>query len=97
MAEVPDHLVPRDGLTNSTIRFEGMYSHPNSGHATFSFKMRGEQGDDIGVYNIIVAPNADGSVDQMIDVAHREMIDVLRQWIFELNILKGARERAAAR
>lgn len=97
MTEVPDHLAPRDGLTNSTIRFEGMYSHPNSGHATMSFRMRDENGDDVGVYNIVIPPNDDGSVDQMIALAHRQMIDVLRQWVYELDILKAAREKSAAR
>ncbi|MEG3145875.1 hypothetical protein U1839_14535 [Sphingomonas sp. RT2P30] len=97
MPEVPEHLVPTDGLTNSFIRFGGLDTTPDSGFANMRFDIYDEQGGYLATFNIPIAPNERGSVDMMIADAHREMTNVLRQWIYEVDTLRMAYEKPAAR
>lgn len=84
MADIADHLVPRDGLTNSYLKFTKLLAAPKGGGATIVFTLYDEDQIEIGEFDIAVAPRrgGKGTVDEMIARAHRKMTDVLRQWIY---------------
>lgn len=82
MVDVPEHLAPRDGLTNATIRFAGLDADGSS--ARVRFEMLDHNKYVIGELVVPVGPV--GSVDQMISIAHQGAINILRQWIHVLEI-----------
>ena len=93
MAEVPDHLVPTDGLTKSMIEYAGFDVDRTTGGASHRFNMRDEEGDRVGTFTVYTRPTAEGSVDQMVAEAHRKMVNVLRQWLHVTDDLRKLYER----
>lgn len=88
MAEVPDYLVPTDGLTNSNIALAGIDLIGN-GAINARFSITDESRDYIGTFTIEVRPNGqDGTADQMIADAYRKMTDVLRQWLHGVDTMR---------
>jgi len=82
MPEVPEHLVPTDGLTDSRIHFAGMDTHHNDSGATMRFDIFDDRGDFVGTFNIDVYATEKGTVDAMIANAYRKLTDMLRQWLY---------------
>jgi hypothetical protein len=91
MVDVPEYLVPMDGLTNSAIRLEGM-DVGKGGGANFRFEMRDEDGQFMGRFVIPVEPTK-GPIDLMFAEAHRKMRDVLRQWVHSTDTTRQAYEK----
>src|SRR4051794_7918653 len=91
MAEVPDHLVPQDGLTNSAIRFDALEILHEEKKARFSFGIYDEQQVWVANFKIDVPTGADG-VAAMISEAHHRMTDVLRQWLYSMDMMAEAYE-----
>ncbi len=83
MAEVPDHLVPTDGLTNSRIHFAGVDTDEMGPGVTLRFVIRNEQDDPVGEIKIPVEPATEGTVDEMIAEGFVRLTDMLRQWLYE--------------
>jgi hypothetical protein len=83
MAEVPDHLVPTDGLTNSRIHFAGLDTDEMGPGVTLRFVIRDEQDDLVGEIKIPVEPAMEGTVDAMIAEGFGRLTDMLRQWLYE--------------
>lgn len=92
MAEVPDHLVPGDGLTSSAIRFDAMEVAHNRRGAVFKFGIYGEDKNWIANFDVFVETPPNGGVQQMIAGAHRQMSDVLRQWLYMTDVLRQSYE-----
>ena len=88
MAEIPDHLVPTDGLTNSLIRYAGLDAPSDDGDVIHRFDMFDEDRHRIGTFEIETPPADGGSVDRMIGDAHRRMTDILRQWLYTTDKLR---------
>lgn len=80
MADVPDHLAPEDGLTNSRIKFTA-FEVDELEIVVVKFTLFDEEGKIVGEFPIDVAPQPEGTIDAMIAAAHRKMCDVLRQWL----------------
>lgn len=80
MAEVPDHMVPTDGLTNSTLLLAGIDSLEGSG-GSLRFDIRDETGVYVGTFTVDVRPQPEGTTDALIAKGHEMMRDVLRQWL----------------
>lgn len=97
MAEVPDHLVPTDGLTNSLIKYGGLDTLPSGGGAIHRFDIYNEERKFVASFEIETGPTGRGSVDGMIAEAHRRMVDVLRQWLHLTEEMRQAYENSAAR
>ena len=83
MAEVPDHLVPTDGLTNSRIHFAGVDTDEMGPGVTLRFEIRDEEDDLVGVIKIPVELATEGTVDAMIAEGFVRLADMLRQWLYE--------------
>jgi hypothetical protein len=94
MAEVPDYLVPTDGLTNSSIMLEGI-DFAARGGANFRFRITDEQQQYVSTYMIHV-PAQNKSMDHMLAEAHRRLRDVLRQWLHMTNVIHRHHEKRAA-
>lgn len=95
MAEVPDNLAPMDGLTNAKIEFVS-FDVQDAG-ATVHFALTDALGVDVGVFPIeVYQTEQTTSADALIALAHQEMIDVLRQYIYRLDVLGRAYERQSA-
>lgn len=92
MPDVPEHLVPQDGLTNATIRYGGLDVLDNDRGVLHRFYISDEDGDAVGTFHIETALAGEGSVDHLIGLAHTNMINVLRQAIFELDLQRQAYE-----
>jgi len=92
MVEVPEHLVPTDGLTDSSIALAGI-DLIGGGAIKARFDIRDENQVYIGTFTIPVHPRGqDGTTDQMIAEAYRSMTDVLRQWIHGVDMLRKVYE-----
>ena len=91
MAEVPDHLVPQDGLTNSAIRFDALDILHGEHKTRFSFGIYDEHQVRIADFPIEVSAGTDG-VAAMIAEAHRRMTDVLRHWLYWMDEMREAYE-----
>jgi len=96
MSDVPDRLVPRDGLTNSYIKFVGLDAAGDAGAAVVRFDMHNENGTHIGTFRVVAGPTKNGSIDQMVSRAHRQMCDVLRQWLYMTDKMAQAYEKREA-
>lgn len=90
MPEVPDHLVPTDGLTDSYIRFAGMDTHEGDSGATMNFEIYDENGVFIGTIGIDAYASEKGTVDAMIASAYRRLTDMLRQWLYSADKTREA-------
>jgi hypothetical protein len=96
MTDVPDHLVPADGLTNSNIALEGI-DLVGGGAINARFAITDENRDYVGTFTINVHPTGDGgTTDQMIAEAYRRMTDVLRQWLHGVDALRKVYEARQA-
>ncbi|AKM09310.1 hypothetical protein [Croceicoccus naphthovorans] len=93
MAEVPDHLVPSDGFTNSTVRYAGFDAIPGESGASHRFEFVDGDGRVIGTYRIETKPTSDGTIDAMVAGAHRQMTNVLRQWLFVTDKVRAHYEK----
>jgi len=91
MPEVPEHLAPADGLTNYSIRFAGL-DVLETGSASLRFEMTDDEGDQIGTLTVIAEPTPAGTVGSLIAAGHRQACDVLRQWLYRLDVLRKAYE-----
>jgi hypothetical protein len=92
MAEVPDHLVPQDGLTNSAIRFDALEILHGEHKTRFSFGIYDEQQVWVADFKIDIPTGAADGVAAMIAEAHRRMTDVLRQWLYMTDVMRGSYE-----
>lgn len=92
MPEVPEHLVPTDGLTNSTIRFAGYDPHDNDAGATVRFDILDENGDYIGTINIETYPTNEGTIDAMVVRAYRRLTDMVRGWLYHVDQMRDGYE-----
>ena len=97
MAEVPDHLVPTDGLTNSVIRYAGLDTFEGGGGAIHRFNIYDENREYVSTFEIETQPTGKGSADAMIERAHKQMVDVLRQWLHTTEKMRQEYEKSAAR
>jgi len=79
MAEIPDYLVPRDGLTNSSVQFEGLDALKGTGGARMRFAITDEDQRHLCSFEFDVPPQTDGTVDSVVAAGHRHMRDVVRQ------------------
>lgn len=82
MAEVPDHLVPAEGLTSSTMFYAGFDAIPNESGAIHRFDIRDENGDYVATFKIKTRPTDKGTIDSMVAEAHQKLTDILRQWLW---------------
>lgn len=93
MAEVPDHLVPTQGLTNSHIEFAG-FDVLEGGAVLVRFAMCDEDRNYLATFNVPVSPLAEGgTIDALVAEAHRRMCDVLRQWLYMTDVMRQAYEK----
>lgn len=81
MVDVPEHLAPRDGLTDCHMRFAGLEA-VEKGAARLSFELSNSK-QVIGTMQFQVGPQAEGTVDAQIAAGFHVMRDVLRQWLWE--------------
>ena len=96
MAEVPDYLVPTDGLTNSTMALAGI-DLIGRGGIQARFNISDEDQNYIGTFAIDVLPRgSEGTSDAMIADAYRKMSDVLRQWLYSADKMRQVYERRSA-
>jgi len=96
MADVPDHLVPQDGLTNSFVRFDGLDMNYNVGMTDVRFGIYNEGGHRIADFVIPVPDGESASASGVIAAAHRDMTDVLRQWLYMIDTNRRVYERQEA-
>lgn len=87
MTEVPDHLVPTDGLTNSKMRFSGL-DLLESGEQLLRFDISNEIRQPVATFTIEVGRSPDGNADKVIADGHAKMRDILRQWLYEIDTLE---------
>lgn len=96
MAQVPDHLVPQDGLTNSLIKFTKLEAPQKGSGATIFFTMYDEDHIEVGEMSFFVPAKPKkgqkGTIDDLIARGHREMADVLRQWLYMIDVMRTAYE-----
>jgi len=92
MAQVPDHLVPADGLTDAHIRFSGLKVHDEGG-ADVLFSLYDDDENHLADYVIYVEPAEYDSIDGLIAEAHKRMCDVLRQWLFVTDKMRQRYEK----
>jgi hypothetical protein len=96
MAEVQNHLVPTDGLTNSLIRFDSFEVVHGAGGANVKFGIYDEDAHWLADFVIFVSTDeGSGSVAGVIARAHRQMTDVLRQWLYMTDMLRQSYEKQA--
>lgn len=95
MAEVPDHLVPRDGLTNSAIKFDGFEILHGLGTVRITFGIYEDNDRRIShyVFDLPLGGHS-GGANGLIAEAHRQMSDVLRQWLYRTDKVRQAYEPA---
>lgn len=93
MPEVPDHLVPMDGLSNASIRYAGFDAAYDSGDAIHRFEIFDEAGERVGTFTIETEPNVHNSIDQMVREAHQKMTNVLRQLLWLTNATYRNRDK----
>ena len=93
MADVPEHLAPMDGLTNSFIRYAGFDTVENSGSAIHRFDIHDEGGKYLSTLRITTHPTDASTVNTMIVSAHRQFSDILRQWLYEADAGRQAYEK----
>jgi len=74
MAEVPDHLRPEDGLSDSNIRFDSFRVLHDTDAAEVTFGLYDEDGHHVGNFDIVVRSQA-GGVRDVIAEAHRQMTE----------------------
>src|SRR5947208_2425555 len=96
MAEVPDHLVPSDGLTNSQIRFAG-FGFPEGGAQLVRFDIHNETQSFVATYVVEVVRSKGGNTDTVIADGHAYMRNVLRQWLHHMDKLEQFYRKQAAR
>ncbi len=92
MPEVPDHLVPMDGLTDSHIRLAGLDTHENDPGVTVRFDIYDEDDEFVGTLRLAVPPTSKGTVDAMIANAYAGLSGMLRQWLYEADQRRQAYE-----
>lgn len=93
MAEVPDHLVPMDGLSNASIRYAGFDAAHDGGEATHRFEIFDENDEYVGTFKIETEPNVHNSIDQMVREAHQQMTTILRQLLWLTNAISRNRDK----
>jgi hypothetical protein len=91
MADVPDHLVPEDGLTDSFIRFDALHILHGQQAVEVTFGIYDEDQHLLGNFEIVVA-NEGGGTNALIAAAHRQMTDVLRQWLYTTDTMRKTYE-----
>lgn len=96
MPEVPDHLVPTDGLTNAKVRFAGLDLW-ESGEQIIRFEIDDESRHRVGTFSIEVGSRRAGNADTVIADGHAKMRDVLRQWLHEVDKMERFYRKQAAR
>lgn len=92
MAEVPDHLVPTDGLTRSAIRFVGIEFDRETLAPTVRFEIVYGDGMRAGTFNIQPDSKRGDSMEAMVAEAHRDLRNILRQWLYETDVYTRAYE-----
>jgi len=95
MAEIDDHLVPTEGLTNSFVEFIGLEKTTGESDVRLKFGFFDEDHDHVGSFWVDVAPQPEGTLDAMVAEGHRRMVDVLRQWLYEMDNMRKAYDAKA--
>ena len=90
MAEVPDHLVPTDGLTNSSVKFAGLDALPGRNGARIRFDIFDEGQSYVATFSFDIGPRPEGTIDALVAEGHRKMRDVLRQWLHGVDMMHQA-------
>jgi D-aminopeptidase len=93
MAEVADHLVPTDGLTSSSIQYEGFDALPDRAGAKHRFTIYDEKQQYLTTFTVVTWPTAEGTIDSMVVEAHKQMTNIARQWLFLLDEARKAYEK----
>lgn len=96
MGEVPDHLVPTDGLTNSGVRFAGL-DLLQSHEQILRFEISNENRQHVATFTIEVGRSPNGNGDKVIADGHARMRDLLRQWLYQIDKMEQHYRAQAAR
>jgi len=89
MPEVPAHLVPIDGLTNSKVNFVGLDVLTGKSGAVVRFDILDEDEHKIGTIGIPIRPQKEGTTDAVIAAGYRALCDMLRQWLYVADKMAG--------
>jgi hypothetical protein len=95
MAQIADHLVPTDGLTDAHIRFSSLEIHEEGG-ADVHFSLYDDDENHLTDFVIYVEPAEYASMDRLVAEAHRRMCDVLRQWLYVTDKMRQHYEKQSA-
>jgi len=87
MAEVPDYLVPTDGLTNSSVRFAGLDTISGKNGARVKFDIFDEDEEYVATFAFDVGPQPEETIDSIVAEAHRRMRDMIRQWLHDVDVM----------
>lgn len=89
MTEVPERLVPTDGLTRSKLTFVGIDYEPGTKPAV-RFRISAADGRFIGDFPVSPDVAAGAPIDVILTEAHAEMRDILRQWLHCIDVYEVA-------
>ena len=90
MAEVPEYLVPTDGLTNSSVKFAGLDAIRGMNGARIRFDIFDEDQAYVATFAFDVGPQSEGAIDALVAEGHRKMRDILRQWLHGVDMMHQA-------
>lgn len=91
MVDVPDYLAPSDGLTNANIEFVGLDYLPGS-KPTVRFALTDANGHHGGTLLVTPDVRPGESMEGVVAAGHRELRDILRQWLYRIDIYTKAYE-----
>ncbi|MDH2382948.1 hypothetical protein [Bradyrhizobium sp. CER78] len=95
MAQVPNHLVPEDGHTDSALRLDSMEILHGHQAARFMFGIYSESGQWLANFPIDIAIPGQGGLQEMFAEAHRAMTNILRQWLYMNDVMRQSYERGS--
>lgn len=86
MVDVPEHLAPKQGLTNTALRFVAI-EQVNQDRVC-RFEIRDDNKNPIASLDVAIPAENYGSVDAAIAAGHSRMIDMLRQWLYDVEFYR---------
>ena len=81
MPEVPERLVPVPGSAISRIRFAGI-DFAREGSVSARYDIIDEDDAHVDTFRIPMKTAPGVSYDEMVSRCHRQMCDMLRQWLY---------------
>lgn len=81
MPEVPERLVPFAGRGNSRIRFAGL-DVERGGPVSARYDIIDQDDAHVGTFRVPIETAPGASYDEMVARCHRQMCDMLRQWLY---------------